>query len=237
MILGICGGTGSGKTTVAERLAQALGPDQALLLAQDAYYKDSGHLSLEERSRQNYDHPDAVDFELLTRHVEALRKHQPVQQPSYDFSAHVRREETTCVDPRTVVIVEGILIFQDSRLRSLFDLKIFVDTDADVRFIRRLRRDIRERGRSLDSVVQQYLDTVRPMHQEFVEPCRRFAEHRHSGRWKERRGHGVARSVAGNESPGMREELVVKVGAENSAPEFSLTVCLGRYLWKMVKRF
>src|SRR5262245_33370406 len=125
MILGICGGTGSGKTTVAEGLAQALGPDQALLLAQDAYYKASGHLHLEERSLQNFDHPYSVDFELLTSHVETLRKHQPVQRPSYDFSDHVRRQETTCVDPRAVVIVEGILIFQNSVLRSLFDLKIF----------------------------------------------------------------------------------------------------------------
>jgi uridine kinase len=176
MILGICGGTGSGKTTVAERLAQALGPDQAILLAQDAYYKDSGHLAFDERVRQNFDHPNAVDFDLLIRQVDALRCNQPIQQPSYDFAAHVRREKTTRVDPKAVVIVEGILIFQNSRLRSLFDLKIFVDTDADVRFIRRLRRDIRDRGRSLDSVVQQYLETVRPMHQEFVEPSRRFAD-------------------------------------------------------------
>jgi uridine kinase len=176
MILGICGGTGSGKTTVAESLAQALGPDQALLLAQDAYYKDSGHLPFEERVLQNFDHPDAVDFELLIRDVEALRSHQPIQKPSYDFAQHVRRQETIRVDPRAIVIVEGILIFQNSALRRLFDLKIFVDTDADVRFIRRLRRDIRDRGRSLDSVVQQYLETVRPMHQEFVEPGRRFAD-------------------------------------------------------------
>ena len=176
MILGICGGTGSGKTTVAERLAQALGPDQAILLAQDAYYKDSGHLAFDERVRQNFDHPNAVDFDLLIRQVDALRCNQPVQQPSYDFAAHVRREKTTRVDPKAIVIVEGILIFQNSRLRSLFDLKIFVDTDADVCFIRRLRRDIRDRGRSLDSVVQQYLETVRPMHQEFVEPSRRFAD-------------------------------------------------------------
>ena len=126
--------------------------------------------------RQNFDHPDAVDFDLLIRQVDALRCNQPVQQPSYDLAAHVRRPETTRVDPRAVVIVEGILIFQNSGLRSLFDLKIFVDTDADVRFIRRLRRDIRDRGRSLDSVVQQYLETVRPMHQEFVEPGRRHAD-------------------------------------------------------------
>ncbi len=176
MILGICGGTGSGKTTVASRLAEALGPDQALLLAQDSYYKDSSHLPFEERARQNFDHPDAVDFELLIQHVDALRSQQPVQQPWYDFSAHVRRPETKRVDPRAVVIVEGILIFQNSRLRELFDLKLYVDTDADVRFIRRLRRDIRERGRSVDSVVEQYLETVRPMHQQFVEPARRHAD-------------------------------------------------------------
>ena len=176
MILGICGGTGSGKTTVASRLAEALGPDQALLLAQDYYYKDSSHLPFEERARQNFDHPDAVDFELLIQHVDALRSQQPVQQPWYDFSAHVRRPETKRVDPRAVVIVEGILIFQNSRVRELFDLKLYVDTDADVRFIRRLRRDIRERGRSVDSVVEQYLETVRPMHQQFVEPARRHAD-------------------------------------------------------------
>jgi uridine kinase len=146
------------------------------LLAQDSYYKDSSHLPVEERNRQNFDHPDAVDFDLLIQHVDALRRHQPVQQPSYDFSAHVRRPETKRIDPRAVVIVEGILVFQDSRLRELFDLKLYVDTDADVRFIRRLRRDISERGRSLDSVVEQYLGTVRPMHQQFVEPGRRHAD-------------------------------------------------------------
>jgi uridine kinase len=176
MILGICGGTGSGKTTVAERLVEALGPDQALLLAQDSYYKDSSHLPLEERSQQNFDHPAAVDFDLLVQHVSALRNHEPIRQPSYDFAAHVRRPETTRVEPRTVVIVEGILIFQNSSLRNLFDLKIFVDTDADIRFIRRLRRDIRDRARSLDTVVHQYHDTVRTMHQEFVEPGRRYAD-------------------------------------------------------------
>ena len=176
MILGICGGTGSGKTTVAERLAQALGPAQAVLLSQDAYYKDSGHLPFEERVRQNFDHPDLIDFELLVLHLKALKDHQPVSQPFYDFSTHLRRQETTRVEPKAIVIVEGILIFQNSVLRGLFDLKIFVDTDADVRFIRRLRRDIRDRGRSLDSVIQQYLETVRPMHQEFVEPGRRYAD-------------------------------------------------------------
>jgi len=176
MILGICGGTGSGKTTIATRLAEALGPDEALLLAQDSYYKDSSHLPLEARMRLNFDHPDAVDFDLLIQHVDALRSHQSVQQPSYDFSTHVRRPETKRVDPRSVVIVEGILIFQNSRLRELFDLRLYVDTDADVRFIRRLRRDIGERGRSLDSVVEQYLNTVRPMHQQFVEPGRRHAD-------------------------------------------------------------
>ena len=176
MILGICGGTGSGKTTIAARLAEALGPDKALLLAQDSYYKDSSHLPLEARVRLNFDHPDAVDFDLLIQHVDALRSHQSVQQPSYDFSTHVRRPETKRVDPRSVVIVEGILIFQNSRLRELFDLRLYVDTDADVRFIRRLRRDISERGRSLDSVVEQYLNTVRPMHQQFVEPGRRHAD-------------------------------------------------------------
>jgi len=179
-----CGGTGSGKTTVAERLAEALGPSQVVLLAQDSYYRDTSHLPFEDRARQNFDHPDAVDFDLLIHHLATLRNRQPIQQPSYDFSAHVRRVETRHVEPKAVVIVEGILIFQSPRLRDFFDLKIFVDTDADVRFIRRLRRDIRARGRTFESVVQQYLGTVRPMHQEFVEPGRRYADIVVPGGWK-----------------------------------------------------
>jgi len=176
MILGICGGTGSGKTTGAERLAQALGPDQAILLAQDGYYKDSGHLPFEDRVRQNFDHPDAVDFDLLTRHVDALKCHQPVQQPSYDFAEHVRRPETTRVDPRAVVNRRGNLDLSEFRIAQSFRLQDLRGYRRRCRFIRRLRRDIRDRGRSLDSVVQQYLETVRPMHQEFVEPGRRHAD-------------------------------------------------------------
>ena len=176
MILGICGGTGSGKTTVAERLVEALGDDNALLLSQDYYYKDSSHLPFEERARLNFDHPDAVDFELLGQHLELLRRNQPVQRPSYDFALHSREQAPLGVEPKPVVIVEGILIFQSAKLREYFDLKVFVDTEPDVRFIRRLKRDVRDRGRTMHAVIEQYLATVRPMHLEFVEPCKCFAD-------------------------------------------------------------
>ena len=176
MILGICGGTGSGKTTVAQRIIEALGEEHALLLAQDSYYKDSSHLPCEQRVQLNFDHPDSVDFDLLFEHLESLRRNQPIFQPGYDFSEHVRKNETLCVNPKPVIVVEGVLILQDQRLRSLFDLKVFVDTEADVRILRRLRRDVHERGRTLDSVIQQYLQTVRPMHHEFVEPYKQVAD-------------------------------------------------------------
>jgi uridine kinase len=176
MIIGICGGTGSGKTTVAENLVEALGQDQALLLAQDCYYKDTSHLPFDQRAQLNFDHPDSVDFELMVEHLNLPLQDQPIQRPSYDFSLHVRRAETLRVERRAVVIVEGILIYQNQKLRELFDLKVFVDTEPDVRFIRRLKRDVRERGRTVDSVIQQYLETVRPMHLEYVEPGKRFAD-------------------------------------------------------------
>lgn len=175
-LIGIAGGTGSGKTTVARRIYQSLHIGQAAFLDYDAYYKELGHLSIEERQRINFDHPDSLDNELFIGHIERLIAGLPVDKPVYDFTRHTRAPETIHVEPRDVILVDGILLFADPRLRELFDLKIFVDTEADVRFIRRLRRDLEERGRSLDSVIDQYLNTVRPMHFEFVEPTKRYAD-------------------------------------------------------------
>ena len=174
--IGICGGTGSGKTTISDRIIAALPPESVLVIQQDHYYKDLPHLPLEERARQNFDHPDSMDTALLAEHLRTLRRGQPVQRPSYDFTQHRRLEQTVRLEPRPAIIVEGILLFESAALRELLDIKIFVDTDADLRFIRRLSRDIRERGRTVDSVIGQYLSTVRPMHMEFVEPSKRFAD-------------------------------------------------------------
>jgi uridine kinase len=176
MILGICGGTGSGKTTVAQKIVEAVGEERVLLLAQDAYYKDRGYLPFDKRAESNFDHPDAVDSELLAEHLNRLKDGEPILQPVYDFARHVRDTETRFLKPKPIVIVEGILIFENEKLRSHFDLKVFVDADADIRFIRRLSRDLLSRGRTLDSVVQQYLRSVRPMHLEFVEPSKRHAD-------------------------------------------------------------
>lgn len=175
-LIGIAGGTGSGKTSVARRIYESLHVESAAFLDYDAYYKELGHLSLEERQRINFDHPDSLDVELFIDHLQRLIAGQPVEKPVYDFTRHTRAERTVRVEPRDVVLVDGILLFADERLREMFDLKIFVDTEADVRFIRRLRRDIEERGRSLDSIIDQYLKTVRPMHFEFVEPTKRYAD-------------------------------------------------------------
>lgn len=176
LVIGIAGGTGSGKTTVARRLYESLHLDAAAFLDQDSYYKDLAHLPLEERKRVNFDHPDSTDSELLADHVEQLVAGRPIEKPTYDFAAHTRAPETIRIEPRTVILVEGILLFVEPRLRDLFDLKIFVDTEADVRFIRRLKRDLELRGRTVDSVIEQYLETVRPMHFEFVEPSKRYAD-------------------------------------------------------------
>jgi uridine kinase len=175
-LIGIAGGTGSGKTSVARRIYESLHVESAAFLDYDAYYKELGHLSLEERQRINFDHPDSLDVELFIDHLQRLIAGQPAEKPVYDFTRHTRAPETVRVEPRDVVLVDGILLFADERLREMFDLKIFVDTEADVRFIRRLRRDIEERGRSLDSIIDQYLKTVRPMHFEFVEPTKRYAD-------------------------------------------------------------
>lgn len=175
-LIGIAGGTGSGKTTVARRIFDSLQLDAAVFIDHDAYYRDLAHLSLEERAAVNFDHPDSLDNDLLVHHLRELLDGRMVEKPVYDFARHTRAERSIRVEPRDVVLVDGILLFAEPRLRELFDLKIFVDTDADVRFIRRLRRDLEERGRSLDSVIEQYLTTVRPMHFEFVEPTKRWAD-------------------------------------------------------------
>jgi uridine kinase len=175
LIIGVAGGSGSGKTTVAKAIHSRLGID-ALFLDQDAYYLDLGHLSLEERQRTNFDHPDALDTDLMVAQLEALAAGQPVDKPTYDFARHTRAPATVRVEPRDVILVDGILIFAEARLRRLFDVKVFVDVADDLRFIRRMQRDVTERGRSVESVVEQYLGTVRPMHLEFVEPSKRYAD-------------------------------------------------------------
>jgi uridine kinase (EC 2.7.1.48) len=176
VVIGIAGGTGSGKTTVAEAIVRRIGPERIALIQQDSYYKDQSHLPIEERVRINYDHPESIDTALLIRHLQELIAGRPVEVPIYDFTTYTRTPHTRRVEPRPVILVEGILVFVEKALRDLFDIKIYVDADPDIRFIRRLRRDLAERGRTLESVIQQYLSTVRPMHLEFVEPSKRYAD-------------------------------------------------------------
>lgn len=176
MIIGVAGGTGSGKTTVSEAILDRVGRDRIAYLQHDSYYRDRSHLPPEERAEVNFDHPDALETELMVQHLEALQQGRAVEVPVYDFTRHVRKDETRTLRPRPVVLVEGILVLAEEPLRRQMDVKLYVDTDADLRFIRRLRRDISERDRTLDSVVEQYLDDVRPMHLEFVEPSKRYAD-------------------------------------------------------------
>jgi len=176
VVIGIAGGTGSGKTTVAEAIVRRIGPERIALIQQDSYYKDQSHLPIEERVRINYDHPESIDTALLIRHLQELIAGRPVEVPIYDFTTYTCTPHTRRVEPRPVILVEGILVFVEKALRDLFDIKIYVDADPDIRFIRRLRRDLAERGRTLESVIQQYLSTVRPMHLEFVEPSKRYAD-------------------------------------------------------------
>lgn len=175
-VIGVAGGSGSGKTTVVRRIVDSLGPDQVTLLDHDRYYRDRNDLRLEERAALNYDHPDALETDLMVRHVRALKAGEAVEVPHYDFTRHARLSETTTFQPRRALIVEGILVFTDSALRDLMDIKVFVDTDSDTRFIRRLRRDVAERGRTMESVIDQYQSTVKPMHLEFVAPSKRYAD-------------------------------------------------------------
>ncbi len=176
IVVGIAGGSGSGKTTVVHRILDRVGWDRIAYLPHDAYYKDAAHLPWEERIHLNYDHPKSLDNDLLIEHIQLLLQGQPVDTPIYDFSHHVRSAETRRVLPSPVILVEGILVFADKRLRQLMDIKLYVDTAADVRFIRRLLRDINERGRTVSSVVEQYQSTVRPMHMKFVEPTKAYAD-------------------------------------------------------------
>jgi len=176
VIIGIAGGTGSGKTTVARAIYDRVGSDRIEWIAHDSYYRNFDALSPEERAKINFDHPDSLESELLMRHLDALCKGSAVEVPVYDFATHSRKTETQRVEPRRVIIVEGILVLAEPELRKRIDIKLFVDTPADIRFVRRLTRDIEARGRSLPSVVQQYMTTVRPMHEEFVEPSKRHAD-------------------------------------------------------------
>ncbi|RLC60622.1 MAG: uridine kinase [Chloroflexota bacterium] len=176
IVIGVCGGTGSGKTTVVQVILERVGAERIAYIQHDSYYRDQSHLPLEERARVNYDHPDSLETELLVKHVRQLLDGQMVEVPIYDFTTHTRTKRTHRVEPRRVILVEGILIFAEPALRDLMDVKIYVDTDADIRFIRRLQRDIAERGRTMESVIEQYLTTVRPMHLEFVEPSKRYAD-------------------------------------------------------------
>lgn len=175
-VVGVAGGTGSGKTTVARKLLDEFKDQPVRLIPQDAYYKDLAGVSLEERAKVNYDHPLAFDNDLLARHLDDLIVGNSVQQPIYNYHTHSRSEDTITVEPATIVLVEGILVLEDEKLRERMDIKVYVDTDADERFIRRLKRDLIERGRSIDSVIEQYLGSVRPMHLQFIEPTKRYAD-------------------------------------------------------------
>ncbi|WP_096188278.1 uridine kinase [Evansella halocellulosilytica] len=176
VIIGVAGGSGSGKTTVANEIYCKFKDQDILMIEQDAYYKDQTHLPMEERLKTNYDHPLAFDNDLLLEHLEILRNRKQIEKPIYDYPNHTRSVETIRLQSRDVIILEGILILEDERLRDLMDIKVFVDTDADVRIIRRLMRDIRERGRTIDSVIDQYTSVVRPMHLQFIEPTKRYAD-------------------------------------------------------------
>jgi uridine kinase len=175
-VIGVAGGSGSGKTTVVRRIVESLGLDQVTLLQHDRYYRDRNDLRLEERASLNYDHPNSLETDLLVQHVRELKSGASVQVPQYDFTRHARLSERETFQPRRTLIVEGILVFTDAPLRDLMDIKVFVDTDSDTRFIRRLQRDVAERGRTMESVVDQYQSTVKPMHLEFVEPSKRYAD-------------------------------------------------------------
>ena len=175
-VIGVAGGSGSGKSTVTREVLASIGPEMVAVVMQDDYYLDQTHMSPEDRRKTNYDHPDAFDWPLMMQHVQALRRGEAIEMPEYDFSLHNRSSKTITVQPAPVIVVEGLFALFDAELRKMMSLKIFVDTAADVRFIRRLQRDIAERGRSTESVVNQYLETVRPMHKQFIEPTKRRAD-------------------------------------------------------------
>lgn len=176
LIIGVAGGSGSGKTTVVNHIINSVGRDNIVLLQHDSYYRDLKHLSFEERSTQNFDHPASLETELMIRHIQALLEGYPVEVPIYDFTRHVRKEETHSIHPKEIILIDGILIFSEKELRKLTNIKLYVDTDDDIRLLRRIKRDILERKRSLESVLHQYQQYVRPMHLEFVEPSKRYAD-------------------------------------------------------------
>lgn len=176
LIIGIAGGTGSGKTTVVNNILRSLNAEDVLVISQDNYYRDHNDLSFEEREKINFDHPRSIDFELLTEHVTKLKNGESIEQPVYSFITHSRKDETILTHPKSVIIVEGILVFTNTALRDLFDVKIFVHADADERLIRRIRRDIQERGRDLDEVLGRYQKTLKPMHEQFIEPSKTHAD-------------------------------------------------------------
>ena len=176
LIIGIAGGSGSGKSTVASNVAELLTTSSVAFIDMDAYYKNFPELTLDERRKLNWDHPDAFDYDLLCEHLEALSRRRAIEKPEYDFVTHLRRPQTIRIEPADVVVIDGILLFVDERARELCDVKVFVDADADIRLIRRLQRDTRDRGRPLDEIIDQYLSTVQPMHLQFVEPSKRYAD-------------------------------------------------------------
>ena len=176
MIIGICGGTGSGKTTIARSIVEAVGAKNVVLVEQDSYYRNLSDMPLDERHQANFDHPDSIDSDMLVNHLLRLKQDLQVEMPLYDFKTHTRSNRIAVIEPKPVVIVEGILIFAETRVLDLLDVRVFVDTPDDIRFIRRLQRDIAERGRTVESVIGQYYRTVRPMHHEFVEPSKRHAD-------------------------------------------------------------
>ncbi|MBU5310959.1 uridine kinase [Tissierella carlieri] len=176
LLIGITGGTGSGKSTVSKEIFKSIHEKKIAVIEQDSYYKDQSNLTFEERVKTNYDHPFAFDNELLIQHLKDLMNNKSIEKPIYDFERHTRREETITVEPKDIIILEGILLLFEEEIRNLLDIKIFVDTDSDVRVIRRILRDIKDRGRTLDSVILQYMETVRPAHLQFIEPTKRYAD-------------------------------------------------------------
>jgi len=176
LVIGIAGGSGSGKSTVARRVAESLGRASVVFLDMDAYYRNHTHLSLEERRRVNWDHPDAFDMDLLAEQLDTLANGREIRKPVYDFVTHTRRQDHEVVAPADVIVVDGILLFAEARVRDLCDVKVFVDADADIRVLRRIRRDMKHRGRPLEEIIEQYLATVQPMHLQFVEPSKRYAD-------------------------------------------------------------
>ncbi len=176
IIIGICGGTGSGKTTVVEKIIENMNTSNYTIVKHDDYYKQNDELSMEERIKINYDHPFSLDNELLKNHIKELLHGKTITKPLYDFTVHNRKEETETIEPTDIIILDGILLFEDKELRDFMDIKIFVDTDADIRILRRIKRDIEERGRTLDSVIEQYIKTVKPSHEQFIEPYKKYAD-------------------------------------------------------------